>query len=166
MSSPDKDRWILPGIGFGRLRFGMDVDQVSQLLGGNPASLEVDEDGDTIIQCKELGIDLLSFEKDEQNRLTIIEINSISQAILWGKRVFDMQIKDISALARQNEHTLEKTSNISFHTGQQSYQLKSLNLDFYCSIAGKLQSISIGVLIDESDEIMWSFALKDKSPGL
>jgi hypothetical protein len=127
---------INPGAGFGEIQFGMYCDSIESFM-GLPEYREDDEEEDKLYSYKSFGIDLLCFEKEENFKLTMIELNNDSNAYLWGYEIFELPLEQIKSLAKKNDHNL--IGNFDLERPQNLYQIKPLSMDFYFSKSGILE---------------------------
>ena len=154
-----KDRFIIfPKKGFGHLKFGMYKDDVIKILGEPTEVEDPDEDGDIKFIYENKGINFLIFEKEEEYRLTYIELNKMADAILLGKKIFNLSFKQIEELLRLKGFTLKYENCIDDRESgdyQELYISKEISFDFWFNKSKKLDEITFSVYINEQDEVEW-----------
>lgn len=150
---------IIPGVGFGFLKFGMSLKDVEDHLGGPEEIENPDEEGDIIYSYENKGIDFLAFSKEDDFRLTMIELNSKSEAILWENKIFGQTIEQIKKLSNTMGYSLKFEDSIKDDETSEcfleQYTIHSLSIDFYFNQYKVLETICFGVSFNENDEIEW-----------
>lgn len=129
--------------GFGELRFGMQINQVINLI-GNPSEVEeIGEDLEmpaTVLYYEEKGLSLF-FENLDQERLSCINIET-EDIILFGKQIFGKTSKEIVELMRENkifEQTMDKEE-----WGEERISYEEYAIDFFF-LDDKLNSVTLGL---------------------
>lgn len=129
--------------GFGELRFGMQINQVINLI-GNPSEVEeIGEDLEmpaTVLYYEEEGLSCF-FENLEQERLSCINIET-EDILLFGKQIFGKTSKEIVELMRENkifEQTMDKEE-----WGEERISYEEYAIDFFFT-DDKLKSVTIGL---------------------
>jgi hypothetical protein len=150
---------IIPNVGFGFLKFGMSIKDVENYL-DRPEDMEnPDELGDIMYYYKEKGINFLSFSKDDDFRLTMIELNIKSNAILWDTKIFDQSLAKIKKLSMFRGYSLKFEDSITDEDTNECfeshYTIEEIGLDFYFNGFNILEDIGLGVRFNEYDEIEW-----------
>jgi hypothetical protein len=150
---------LTPGVGFGRLKFGMSTKDVESLLGAPEHMENPDEDGDIIYIYDKIGINFLSFDKENDFRLTTIELNRNSRAFLWDVNIFDQPFIQIEQLVAANGYSLTFVDSYIDEDNDENseilYKIDPLRLTFYFDKSKKLREICIGVAFNKNDEIEW-----------
>lgn len=152
------DPTITPKIGFGSIKFGMYEADVVQSLGLPEEMEKPTEEGHVIYSYENKGINILSFDREEDFRLVTIELSGKSNAILWDTRIFDKSFEDIMKISSSLGYSLKLDEIIedddrNFY--QELYVIETLNLDFYFNRSKTLDDISLSVFINKNDEIEW-----------
>ncbi|MBQ2376425.1 MAG: hypothetical protein II298_07150 [Bacteroidales bacterium] len=129
--------------GFGELRFGMQINQVINLI-GNPSEVEeIGEDLEmpaTVLYYEEKGLSLF-FENLDQEKLSCINIET-EDILLFGKQIFDKTSKEIVELMRENkifEQTMDKEE-----WGEERISYEEYAIDFFF-LDDKLNSVTLGL---------------------
>jgi hypothetical protein len=129
--------------GFGELRFGMQINQVINLI-GNPSEVEeIGEDLEmpaTVLYYEEKGLSLF-FENLDQERLSCINIET-EDILLFGKQIFGKTSKEIVELMRENkifEQTMDKEE-----WGEERISYEEYAIDFFF-LDDKLNSVTLGL---------------------
>jgi hypothetical protein len=129
--------------GFGELRFGMQINQVINLI-GNPSEVEeIGEDLEmpaTVLYYEEKGLSLF-FENLDQEKLSCINIET-EDILLFGKQIFGKTSKEIVELMRENkifEQTLDKEE-----WGEERISYEEYAIDFFF-LDDKLNSVTLGL---------------------
>ena len=148
---------ILPGIGFGSIKFGMEEHEVSNYI-GDPDETEVQNYGDgdeaTVLYYDEIGISM-SFDKEENYRLVEISFeldnfilhNAIKVGM--GKDDFLAAIKNIE----MGEYDLEDMTDDGFDD-KQLYVFEKENINIWMD-DNKVTSIQIGPEWVDDETIRW-----------
>ena len=150
---------IIPGVGFGQLKFGMSQDDVEKML-GKPEKIEnPDEDGNIVYIYETLGINFLVFDKEDDFRLTTIELNKSSGGVLWNCPIFNQPVHRIEILCEKNGFTLEYDCTVTFDTAgecfESAYHVNAIQCDFYMDESDRLKTLCFGVIFNDDDEIIW-----------
>jgi hypothetical protein len=129
--------------GFGELRFGMQINQVINLI-GNPSEVEeIGEDLEmpaTVLYYEEKGLSLF-FENLDQEKLSCINIET-EDILLFGKQIFGKTSKEIVELMRENkiiEQTMDKEE-----WGEERISYEEYAIDFFF-LDDKLNSVTLGL---------------------
>jgi len=148
---------ILPHIGFGSIKFGMEEHEVSNYI-GDPDETEVQNYGDgdeaTVLYYDEIGISM-SFDKEENYRLVEISFeldnfilhNAIKVGM--GKDDFLAAIKNIE----MGEYDLEDMTDDGFDD-KQLYVFEKENINIWMD-DNKVTSIQIGPEWVDDETIRW-----------
>ena len=148
---------ILPHIGFGSIKFGMEEHEVSNYI-GDPDETEVQNYGDgdeaTVLYYDEIGISM-SFDKEENYRLVEISFeldnfilhNAIKVGM--GKNDFLAAIKNIE----MGEYDLEDMTDDGFDD-KQLYVFEKENINIWMD-DNKVTSIQIGPEWVDDETIRW-----------
>ena len=154
-----KKNIIIPKVGFGFLKFGMALKEVENHL-GIPEEIEnPDEFGDIYYSYENEGINFLRFNKDENFRLTSIELNNKSKAILWQTKIFGLTQENIKNLSANMGYFLKLKDSVkdsdTDEVFEELYRIESLYISFYFNELKILDEICLGVGFNENDEIEW-----------
>ena len=129
--------------GFGELRFGMQINQVINLI-GNPSEVEeIGEDLEmpaTVLYYEEKGLSLF-FENLDQEKLSCINIET-EDILLFGKQIFGKTSKEIVELMRENkifEQTMDKEE-----WGEERISYEEYAIDFFF-LDDKLNYVTLGL---------------------
>lgn len=141
---------IKPKVGLGDLNFGEIPENVTKMMGepGQAEDIITDDDLKTTILSFDNGVTVFlegliepivsNFDVDNQN------------AILYGKRVFDLNENEISELMKSNGFAkLEKEEE---EWGETRMTFEDALIDFYFE-DGKLVAVSWGVMINDDGSI-------------
>lgn len=148
---------ILPLIGFGSIKFGMEEHEVSNYL-GDPDETEVQNYGDggeaNVLYFDELGLSM-SFDSEEDYRL--VEISFESDRFVLHNVIKPGMSKDdfLSALENLNlgEYELEELDNEGFENMEQ-YTFDKDNINIWIE-NDRLTTIQIGPEFVDDDTIKW-----------
>ncbi len=143
---------IRPGWGYGMIRFGMKEQEVRSFF--VPDKITLDDDG-LIFSSKVHGIDMLFFDKEEEYRFVTIELNSNSQATLWGHSIFQHNIDELQRISRETGYSIIKDSERTPGLEEYLYKIEAIECDFYAAMNGTITTISFGVIFDSLDRIRW-----------
>jgi len=146
---------IRPLVGFGDLKFGADQAEVENYL-GEPQEIEdlpgeADESDAEVWNYWDEGHTVF-FEKDMDNKCTCIETDN-DEAILFGKKVFDLNENQIIELMETNG--FREIDSEDEEWGERRVSYSDAVMDFYFE-DDKLISVSWGVMIDiDNDKADW-----------
>lgn len=127
--------------GLGDIRFQMPVEEVVALLGNADEVENIDNAADeptTVLHYNEMGITL--FCEGENPQLACIDIDN-EECTLFGKKVFDMDERDIVKLMVANNYTEQDADEEDW--GERRISFPEGNIDFYFD-EGELVSIIQG----------------------
>lgn len=144
---------IKPELGLGDLSFGFTMSQVSAIIGPEDETEVLDNDDAKAIlwHYHELAITCF-FESGQLPRLSSFEIMN-DEATLWGKKVFDLNEKDIIALLNENGYMdLDREEH---EWGETRVSCDEIGLDFYFQ-DDELISVNFGIILDSSDTLNYS----------
>lgn len=150
---------VLPGEGFGPLRFGLTMAEVETMLGEAPRSY-FEEDGAYsyhFLDYPDVGV-ILFFHQDDDFRLSSIEIEFVLSATLFGVLLFPMSKADVMSLLRSNlqETDLAKITEDCYHPfAQRSLHVPALRGDFYFDPYDALEEFHWGPFYGPDDEVIW-----------
>lgn len=129
--------------GFGELRFGMQINQVINLI-GNPSEVEeIGEDLEmpaTVLYYEEKGLSLF-FENLDQEKLSCINIET-DEILLFNQQIKGKTSKEIVDLMRENqifEQTMDKEE-----WGEERISYEEYAIDFFF-LEDKLNSVTLGL---------------------
>jgi hypothetical protein len=155
----NNDSLIIPGVGFGAIKFGISIKEVEDILGKPECFENLDEAGDIIYDYEIKGINILFFDNEEDFRLINIELNRNSNAVLWKLILFDLTIDEIEDLCKKNGYSLVYKDSVEDCDSEEyleiAYSVKALRIYFYFSNSKQLSEINFGVIFNENDEIIW-----------
>ena len=142
---------IKPKDGFGDISFGINTEALTKML-GEPEEIETfDDDGafkTTILNYWDLGISAF-FEGMDNAVLSCLETD-ITDATLFGKKVFDMDEAEIIAL--MGAHGFEVAETEIEEDGEKRVSYDDALIDFFFH-EGELVAVNWGVLVNEQGEI-------------
>ena len=152
-----KPRAILPGIGFGSIRFGMEEHEVSFYL-GDPDETEVQDYGEggqaNVLYYDELGISI-SFDKEEDYKLVEISFDS-DNFILYDKISVGMSKDDFLQAIKDlklGEYSHEDISDEGYDD-KELYTFDDININFWLD-DNALSSIQVGPKWLDDETIEW-----------
>ena len=142
---------IKPKEGFGELNFGDQTAKVVSML-GEAEELESIEDDDefntTILNYWKQGI-LVFFEGVEKSVLSCFETDN-PESTLFGKRVFDLDEEQITALMEGKTYVVAETEEEK--NGERRISYDDALIDFFFH-EGELLAVNWGVLVNEQGDI-------------
>ena len=132
---------ILPGKGFGPLRFGMTIGDVSQILGRPEQGSVLDLFDEWSLVLRFRGLDLF-FDQSEDFRLSSVEANERSNCILFGEILVPSHPSQASRSPSKGARTAEgveiqETRNEDLE--EVALRIPSIGITFYLNLKGKLQ---------------------------
>lgn len=144
---------IRPLAGLGDLNFGMGIQEIVNLL-GQPEDSEVLSDGEDEVETLvwnywKRGISLF-IEGAENSVLSNCETDN-TDAILYGKKVFELDEDDIKSLMKDNGFS---TCEVDVETwGEKRLSFEEAQIDFYFD-KGTLVTVNWGVVVNDKGEIV------------
>jgi len=144
---------IRPLAGLGALNFGMSMQDIVDIL-GQPDDSEVLSDGEDEVETLiwnywKRGISLF-IEGAENSVLSNFETDN-TDAILFGKKVFELDEDEITALMKENGFS---TCDIDVETwGEKRLSFEDAQIDFYFD-KGTLVTVNWGVVVNDKGEIV------------
>lgn len=127
--------------GIGDIRFQMPVEEVVAMLDTADEVENIDNAADeptTVLHYNEIGLTL--FCEGENPQLACIDIDN-EECTLFGKKVFDMDERDIVKLMVANKYTEQDADEEDW--GERRISFPEGNIDFYFD-DGELVSIILG----------------------
>lgn len=140
---------IEPFKGFGDLKFGQTIEETIKMMGDPDETEELDEEEFSSIVLhywdKEVSI---FFEGVTKSVIGCFETEE-PESILFGKKVFDLNPKEVIALMNENGYTkLEE----DIEEGERRFTFEECLLDFFFE-GDDLCAVSWGVFVNEQGEI-------------
>ncbi len=144
---------IRPLAGFGDLNFGMGMDEILNLL-GEPEDSEVLNDGEDEVETLiwnywQLGMTLF-IEGADNSVLSNCETDNAG-AILFGRKVFEMNQEDIITLMKENGFSEYETDLETW--GEKRLSFEDAQIDFYFE-KDKLITVNWGIVVNNQGEII------------
>lgn len=143
---------IVPRKSYGPVCFGMFIDQVVELLGEPDLKEVLDnvEDGNVHMVYAFNALNLnLYFEGVDKSVLACVETSN-PDTVVFGKRVFDMNMSGIVSLFGENGYTADETEE---EEGETRVSFDSLGVDLFFD-RDELDAVCFGVEVDCSGNIV------------
>ena len=140
---------LIPIVGINDLKFGCTPAEVTKCFGEPEEIEELNDDllNDNALVYHYWDIGLSIFFSIRENKIfSSLEIDN-KDAILFGKRIFDLNEKEIIALFKENNFKLSESENHEW--GEKRLSFDDINVDLYFA-NNKLSSINYGTLQDNS----------------
>lgn len=140
---------IDPFVGFGDLKFGQTMEDTIKMMGDPEQMEEIDEEeiSSIVLHYWEEGVSIF-FEGVTKSVIACFETDE-PEATLFGKKVFELNPKEIIDLMKENGFTkLEE----DIEEGERRFTFEECLLDFFFD-QDELCAISWGVFINEQGEI-------------
>ena len=147
---------VLPGIGLGPLRFGMSQEDIEGIL-GKAEDLHLMDHDSVHLYYPGRGITLF-LDREEDWRLSGIEINSRCRCTLFSQDIFSMSRGEIEALLAaqpSREHRPPEPVLQLEVDGTTSLESRNLAMTFYFEGAKRLVEINWGLWVNAADEVVW-----------
>lgn len=141
------------GKGLGKIKFGLTMEEVEQLIGEPEEVEESDEEDEFEHQAWnywEEGYSLY-FDKEDDYRLSCIETAN-REVQIWGDRVFEMSRDQVMQLFADNEITEHEEEEAE--TGETRISFEKEMIDLYFD-EDQLIAINFGVFINDDLEVVW-----------
>jgi hypothetical protein len=133
---------IKPCIGLSSLTFGADMADIEKIL-GKPEEIELLDDIDdcqsTVWHYWEQGFSIF-FDENNRQLFGCVEIDN-EEALLWGKKVFEMKEQEIIGLFKSKNYSQYETEVHEW--GEKRLSFDEANIDFYFE-KNRLSSINYG----------------------
>ncbi len=147
------NRDIRLGKGLGKIKFGLTMEEVEELL-GEPEEIEESEEEDEFEHQAwnywEDGYSLY-FDKEDDYRLSCIETAN-RDVQLWDERIFEMsrdQVKHLFA-----DHNITDVEEEEMETGEYRISYEKEMIDLYFDDE-QLIAVNFGVFINDNLEVVW-----------
>ncbi|GHA64627.1 hypothetical protein [Pontibacter akesuensis] len=141
------------GKGLGKIKFGLTMEEVEQLIGEPEEVEESDEEDEFEHQAWnywEEGYSLY-FDKEDDYRLSCIETAN-REVQIWGERVFEMSRDQVMQLFADNDITDPEEEEAE--TGETRISFEREMIDLYFD-EDQLIAINFGVFINDDLEVVW-----------
>jgi hypothetical protein len=150
---------IIPGIGCGLLRFGMQMGQVKNLFGrpDHQDNFNVGLDDEICFDYTKSGL-FIFFSRQSDFRFISFEANKQSGAVLWGSEIFFKKIVRIKALLAKKHFNLVPVQKLIIKMPksiESCWEVKELSLMFFFDDANNLESVSSGLIYTNDDKPLW-----------
>lgn len=148
---------ILPGVGIGMIRFGMSQEDVKKIL-GEPIEIKTDEENDVFFKYKEESICQYYFYKENDYKLSMIEISRHKKFELFGITIFLIPFNKVKKIFEERgfffkkQYLLEEKERNYF---QSLYTLEKYRIDFWVNRKNYLDEVSFSVFYDKNDRVKW-----------
>lgn len=141
------------GKGLGKIKFGLTMEEVEELLGEPEEVEESDEEDEFEHQAWNYWEDgySLYFDKEDDYRLSCIETAN-REVQIWGERVFEMSRAQIIQLFADNDITNPEEEEAE--TGETRISFEKEMIDLYFE-DDQLIAINFGVFINDDLEVVW-----------
>lgn len=141
------------GKGLGKIRFGLTMKEVEDLL-GEPEEIETSDEEDEFEHEAwnywEEGYSLY-FDKEDNYRLSCIETAN-REVQLWDERIFEMSQEQLKNLF--SDHNIENPEEEEMETGETRISYEKEMIDLYFD-DDQLIAVNFGVFIDDNLEVKW-----------
>ncbi|TPE45557.1 hypothetical protein [Pontibacter mangrovi] len=141
------------GKGLGKIKFGLTMDEVEELIGEPEEVEESDEEDEFEHQAWnywEEGYSLY-FDKEDDYRLSCIETAN-REVQIFGERVFEMSREQILQLFA--DHNITNPEEEEAETGETRISFEKEMIDLYFD-EDQLIAVNFGVFINDDLEVVW-----------
>ncbi|MCX2740562.1 hypothetical protein [Pontibacter anaerobius] len=141
------------GKGLGKIKFGLTMDEVEELIGEPEEVEESDEEDEFEHQAWnywEEGYSLY-FDKEDDYRLSCIETAN-REVLIFGERVFEMSREQILQLFA--DHDIINPEEEEAETGETRISFEKEMIDLYFD-EDQLIAVNFGVFINDDLEVVW-----------
>lgn len=141
------------GKGLGKIKFGLTMDEVEELLGEPEEIEESDEEDEFEHQAWNYWEDGVSlyFDKEDDYRLSCIETAN-RDVQLWDERIFEMSREQIMHLFADNNISDPEEEEMEGGETRISFEKQMIDLYFEKE---NLIAVNFGVFIDDNLEVQW-----------
>ena len=141
------------GKGLGKIKFGLTMDEVEELI-GEPEEVEESDEEDEFehqaLNYWEEGYSLY-FDKEDDYRLSCIETAN-REVLIFGERVFEMSREQILQLFA--DHDITNPEEEEAETGETRISFEKEMIDLYFD-EDQLIAVNFGVFINDDLEVVW-----------
>ncbi|WP_181304808.1 hypothetical protein [Rufibacter sp. XAAS-G3-1] len=147
------DHEIKLGYGIGDLRFGLNMDDVEEIMGEPEEVEESDEEDEFEHKAWNYWDSGFSFyfDKEDDYRLSCIETAN-PNVTLFGQKIFEMSQQEVEQLFKENGVQNVEKEKIENNVTCLSYEREMIDLYFE---EGKLLAVNFGVHMDDNLEVLW-----------
>lgn len=141
------------GKGLGKIKFGLTMEEVEELLGEPEEIEESDEEDEFEHQAWnywEEGYSLY-FDKEDDYKLSCIETAN-RDVKLWEERIFEMSQEQLKRLFA--DHGYEDLEEEEMETGETRISYEKEMIDLYFD-EDQLIAVNFGVFINDNLEVVW-----------
>ncbi|MFD2999843.1 hypothetical protein ACFS7Z_05695 [Pontibacter toksunensis] len=141
------------GKGLGKIKFGLTMEEVEELIGEPEEVEESDKEDEFEHQAWnywEEGYSLY-FDKEDDYRLSCIETAN-REVQIWGERVFEMSKDQVLRLFADNDITGPEEEEAE--TGETRVSFEKEMIDLYFD-EDQLIAVNFGVFINDNLEVIW-----------
>ena len=141
------------GKGLGKIKFGLTMEEVEELLGEPEEVEESDEEDEFEHEAWNYWEDgySLYFDKEDNYRLSCIETAN-RDVQLWGERIFEMSKDQIIQLFSDND--IKNPEEEEAETGETRVSYEKEMIDLYFD-EDQLIAVNFGVFISDNLEVIW-----------
>ncbi len=141
------------GKGLGKIKFGLTMKEVEELVGEPEEVEESDEEDEFEHQAWNYWEDgySLYFDKEDDYRLSCIETAN-REVQIWGERVFEMSKDQVLQLFADNDITGPEEEEAE--TGETRISFEKEMIDLYFE-DDQLIAINFGVFISDNLDVIW-----------
>lgn len=141
------------GKGLGKIKFGLTMEEVEELIGEPEEIEESDEEDEFEHEAWNYWEDgySLYFDKEDDYKLSCIETAN-REVQLWGERIFEMSKDQIIRLFADNNITNPEEEEAE--TGETRLSFEKEMIDLYFD-EDQLIAVNFGVFINDNLEVMW-----------
>ncbi len=144
------DNTITPNEGYGKIKFGMDMDRLAELVGEPEEIISFDDDEELSIVVLHYWEQGFSVFMDGITRQVVAGIETDNpNAILYGTKIIGLTEKQIIDFMKKNGH---ENYEIDLDDADKRYSFDEGMMDFFF-VNGKLEYMNFGVLVDEEGNI-------------
>ncbi|MDX5419181.1 MAG: hypothetical protein LPK09_08180 [Hymenobacteraceae bacterium] len=141
------------GKGLGKIKFGLTMEEVEELLGEPEEIEESDEEDEFEHEAWNYWEDgySLYFDKEDDYKLSCIETAN-REVQIWGERVFEMSKAQVIQLFA--DHDITSPEEEEAETGETRISYEKEMVDLYFD-EDQLIAINFGVFINDNLEVIW-----------
>ncbi|GAB3195017.1 hypothetical protein ABID22_000026 [Pontibacter aydingkolensis] len=141
------------GKGLGKIKFGLTMEEVEELIGEPEEVEESDEEDEFEHEAWNYWEDgySLYFDKEDDYKLSCIETAN-REVQLWGERIFEMSKDQIVRLFADNN--ISNPEEEEAETGETRLSFEKEMIDLYFD-EDQLIAVNFGVFINDNLEVMW-----------
>ena len=141
---------IIPNVGYGQIKFGMDMDKLAEIVGEPEEIMSFDDEEELSIVVLHYWDQGFTVFMDGITRQVVagIELDH-PDSTLYGKKIIGAEEEEVIDFMKSKDHTKYE---VEMEENDKRYSFDEGMVDFFF-VEGKLEYMNFGVLVDEEGNI-------------